>query len=159
MTRLSITALAVLALAFCAVRYVHGPPSTLWTEARAFSSEVSEVLPEDAAIATVDMPGVLGLLSGHPVVALDGLTGDYAFQDNLRDDGVSCTLHDLGVRYVVTVYERRIVERTSQSVRLAIYSWLHFGGPTELRGRGPLVVSRSGDYQLWRLDAGCEPPT
>ena len=154
-SRISFAAVAVVGLAFCTVRYAFGPPNKLWGEAREFSLAVSEVLPEGAPLATVDMPGVLALFSGHPVVALDGLTGDFDFQDSLRDNGVSCTMSALGIDYVVTVDDRRVVQRDESSVTLAIYSWLHLEGPTEMTGSGPLLVSPDRDYALWRLDPAC----
>lgn len=57
-------------------------------------------LPEHAAVAATCSPGSVGYFSEHPVLALDGLTGDYAFHERAAADGLSKTLADLGVRYI-----------------------------------------------------------
>jgi hypothetical protein len=155
--RLASAGIAALAVVVCALR-ASGPADDLWRAGRTFSADVSEVVPDGAPIATVDLPGVLGLVSGHPVVALDGLTGDFELQASLRDEGVACTLADLGVEHVVTVYDRRVVDRDDASVTLAISSWLHREPPTELRGRGPLLVSGNGQFALWRIEPTCDRP-
>lgn len=148
-------ALAAISLAVC-VRRATGTSNDLWAAGRSFSSEVADVVPEGAPVATVDLPGVLAFVSDHPVLALDGLTGDFELQARLRDDGAACVLEDLGIDHVVTVYDRRVVERTDRSVTLVLASWLHREPPTELRASGPLLVSENQQFALWQVETACD---
>ncbi|MGB3409674.1 MAG: hypothetical protein WBA45_00645 [Microthrixaceae bacterium] len=153
--RLACLGLAVGSVVLCSNRAYLGPSDSLWKDARSFSSEIVGAVPDDAVLATVDMPGVLGFISGHPVVALDGLTGDFKFQDRWRDDGVACALSDLNVEYLVTVNDIGTVGRDDHSVTLELSSWLHRERPSALIGRGPIAVSPKQRYALWRIESSC----
>jgi len=155
LTVLGCVLLAGAAVFFCATRLLVGPVEQIWSDALSFSSEVSDKVPENAPMVTVDMPGVLGLTSGRPVVALDGLTGDFAFQDRWRRNGVACAVGDLGVRYLVTVKDRSVSKRDDHSVTVRMSSWLYWERPTVLHGRGPLLAAPGSAYQLWELDDTC----
>ncbi|MGB6058131.1 MAG: hypothetical protein WBF71_07685 [Microthrixaceae bacterium] len=153
--RVACLGLAVASVALCLNRVFLGPSDSLWKDARSFSTEISRSVPDGAVLATVDMPGVLGFISGHPVVALDGLTGDFKFQDRWRDHGVACALADLNADYLVTVDDIGIVDRDNDSVTLELSSWLHRESPSPLLGRGPIVASPNQRYALWQLEPRC----
>ncbi|GEM_PF-3163772 len=56
-------------------------------------------LPPDAIVLAVDAPGNLAYLSGRRIVALDGLTNDYAFDDKLKRDGIIRYAQQVGADY------------------------------------------------------------
>ena len=120
------------------------------------------MVPADGVVATVDYPGVIASYSGRRVVALDGLTGDYRFQDQLRDQGGACALAERGVRWLVVDDSDRLIPvgtghpPTAYDVELA--SWLHHVGAGRLRlhPRTDLVYDDpSSDLSLWRIHPTC----
>lgn len=80
-----------------------GAIQDIWQDDLAFAEGVRDATPAGGRIATVDFPGFLALVGeDRHVVAIDGLSGDYEFQDSLRDRGLSCTLADLDIRWIAT---------------------------------------------------------
>jgi hypothetical protein len=63
---------------------------------------LSTNLPADAVIATACTPGSLGYFTKRPVIAFDGLTGDYALQESFVHKGLVPTLQALGVTHILS---------------------------------------------------------
>lgn len=138
-------------------RRLWGANRDFWGPVATFSVDVGDRTPAGAVIASVDYPGVLAAYSGRRVVALDGLTGDYAFQDDLRDHG-PCALARRGVTHLVVDDERRLDGDRPGTYRVELASWLH------RVGAGELSIDRSDDLvfedpatglSLWRIHPRC----
>jgi hypothetical protein len=99
----AVAVLAVLALAFAgrkAWQHLHSDSRSPWyIDAGQW---LSTHLPADAVIATACTPGAIGYFTRQPVIAFDGLTGDYAFQESLVDKGLVATLAGLGVTHLIS---------------------------------------------------------
>lgn len=136
-----------------------------WHPVAEFSEEVGALVPPDEVIATLDFPGVLAAFSGRKVVALDGLTGDYAFQDDLRDLGGACALARRGVRWITVDDLDRL--RTPDGrvpgpddlppFTVALSSWLHHVdvGTVELRPGDLALDDPTTGLSLWQLTPQC----
>jgi len=158
-----LVALLIPALAFVMVdRRLDGPNRDFWHPVARFAQHMDSLVPTDQAVATVDYPGVIASFSGRRVVALDGLTGDYDFQDELRDRGGSCALADRGVRWLVVDNSDRLLPvhpahpTVAYDVELA--SWLHHVGAGRLRlnPKTDLVYDDPrSDLSLWRVHPSC----
>lgn len=57
-------------------------------------------------VALCCSPGAVGFFSHRPIFALDGLTGDFAFQALAAQRGLYEALNQIGVRYVLTLGPR-----------------------------------------------------
>lgn len=66
-----------------------------------FGEELGRVTDGRGVVFVLDLPGVVAFNSPAPVVAFDGLTGDFEYQEALARRGVECTMADLGVEIVV----------------------------------------------------------
>ncbi len=66
-----------------------------------FGDRIRDEVGPGGVVAVADFPGVLALTSERRMIAIDGLTGDFAFQEQLRDVGPSCTFAERGIRYIV----------------------------------------------------------
>jgi hypothetical protein len=159
----AVTALSVVLLVMATLLVVRRPFSSVQEQrdetlafARALQAEVD---PSDR-IATVDLPGVLGLGSRRPVVALDGLTNDFDFQDDLMDLGASCTLHRLGVTHLVT-YETGPAspDASDDGLVLGVRSLLHGAdaGVIEISESDEVFRGSSPPMVVWRIDPDCSP--
>jgi len=58
-------------------------------------------VPEGEAIAVTHSPGAIAYFSHRSVMALDGLTGDFAFHERAARDGLYVALHAMGDRYLL----------------------------------------------------------
>jgi hypothetical protein len=65
------------------------------------ASWIDANVPEGEAIAVTHSPGAVAYFSRRSVMALDGLTGDYAFHERAGRDGLYTALHGMGVRYLL----------------------------------------------------------
>lgn len=64
---------------------------------------IDENTPEDAVIFTVDAPGRLAFFGRRPVIALDGLTQDWRFDEDIRAPDLAAYLERRGVTHLWTV--------------------------------------------------------
>lgn len=130
-----------------------------WEEAHEFATALRRVTPTGAPVATVDLPGILALVSDHPIVALDGLTGDFAFQRDLAADGVDCVLERLGVHHLVT-YEHApwadvdVGDARALPVSAALSGQ---GAGTVTVMTPPLTTPSTSPLRLWRTLPTCGP--
>ena len=122
----------------------------------AFGAQARAALPADAVLATVDYPGYVALVTRHPTVALDGLTGDFELQRDLRDLGAACTLERLGVSHVVTDAPGRLepVPGDPGRKQQQVASWLYDAPAGAIVLDERLVTSAVG-LQLWSTVATC----
>ncbi len=159
----TVAALSVLVLVAAVGLVVRRPLSTVQDqrdETLAFSRELGRQVPATDRIATVDLPGVLAFASDRPVVALDGLTNDFDFQDDLVDLGVSCTLYRLGVTYLVT-YETGPAspDASDEGLVLGVRSLLHDAdaGVIEISESDEVFRGSSPPMVVWRIEPDCSP--
>jgi len=153
-------ALGVAAVAYSYLNISEGSPDRTWIDLRAFTTEVAETVPAGDRIATVDFPGVLGLLAeDQRILALDGLTGDFDFQEDLRDRGISCVLAQHDVRWLVT--EDAVPATPDAGGRTATLwynSWqfreTESTVTVDLADDQGLTPGRRG-YHLWRVRPAC----
>jgi hypothetical protein len=127
---------------------------------RQFSRDAAAVLPDDAVVVTVDYPGYVALVTRRPVIALDGLTGDYDFQDDLRARGGPCALADLGATHLVTDTDTRLQPKPGgpPTARVqAVTSWLYDepAGELTVDERDQLVRNPASGLDLWTLSVSC----
>jgi hypothetical protein len=124
-----------------------------------FGAAARAALPEDAVLATVDYPGYVALTTRRPTVALDGLTGDFDLQRDLRDLGGACTLARLGVTHLVTDAGGRLVEVPGSPGRFEqeVTAWLYDApaGVVVVDEGDRLVREDQSGLELWRLDVSC----
>jgi hypothetical protein len=140
---------------------VAGPNHDFWHPVEAVSRHVGRAVPPGGVVATVDYPGVVAAFSGRRVVALDGLTGDYAFQDDLRDHGL-CALRRRGVRWLVVDDESRlrsVATADGTGYDVEITSWLHAkpAGLLRLEPGDRVFADPTSGLSLWRVDPPCPP--
>lgn len=158
--------LAGASLALVALLAIHwglranGPNDHLWDPVEEVSREVGRHVVEDERIATLDYPGVLALFSQRSVVALDGLTGDRAFQDDLRDLGAPCVLARLGVEWLFVDDEQRLVPvpgGRGDEWTIEVSSWLHRqpAGELTVRAADRRLVDEATGFSLWRWSEQC----
>lgn len=134
---------------------------------------LDEALPPGAAIAATCSPGGTGYFSDHPVFALDGLTGDFAFHERAAERGLVEALAELGVRYVyafgprsaqLTRYARETERRGHGGEGVAFYGTELESGETELQAIGvvsPIVGRSLGKICLgpqWLVGEGLSQP-
>ena len=93
-------------------------------------------------------------------IALDGLTGDYAFQDDLRTRGAACALAERGATHLVTDPDNRLrpipgsdPPRYEQDVT----SWLYDepAGVLVVSSSDRVLAESSSGLGLWTLDVSC----
>lgn len=154
------SALLLAGLAFVIGFRVHGPNADQADAVRSFSAEASAALPDDAVIATVDYPGYVALIARRPVIALDGLTGDYAFQDDLRARGGECALAERGANFLVTDPDGRLRPASGGPpgrYEQDVSSWLYDepAGVITVDARDRLVDDPTSGLALWRLSVTC----
>lgn len=99
----AVAVISVLAFSFAGLkawRHLHSDTRSPWyiDAGQWFSAH----LPADAVIATACTPGALGYFTRQPIIAFDGLTGDYAFQESLVNNGLIATLSSLGVTHIIS---------------------------------------------------------
>lgn len=155
--------LVPLLLVFFVDRRLQGANHDFWHPVAEFSVEVGRLVPEGEVLATVDYPGVVAAYSGVRVLALDGLTADYAFQDDLRDRGSGCALADRDVRWLIVENSERLLPGPEGSppgtYQVEMTSWLHrvSAGVVVLDRDTDLVLDDPGsDLSLWRIDPVCD---
>ena len=159
----AVAALSVVVLVASVAMVVRRPLSSVQDQrdaTLAFSRELARRVPPTGRIATVDLPGVLAFASDRPVVALDGLTNDFDFQDDLVDRGASCTLHELGVTHLVT-YESgpASADTIDDGLVLGVRSLLHGAdaGVIEIDESDEVFRGSSPRMVVWRIDPDCSP--
>ena len=155
------TALLGLVLVFVAGNRVQGANADQADAVRQFGRDADAVLPADAVVATVDYPGYVALVTRRPVVALDGLTGDYDFQDDLRDRGGECALAERGVTFLVTDTDQRLQPAPDgpPTARVqALASWLYdvSAGDVTVDVRDRLAGDSPSGLELWPLSVSCD---
>ncbi len=156
--RLAAVVLLPFAAWFMVVDRIQGENHDFWHPVADFSEVVGELVPDGEVVATVDYPGVAAAYSGDRVLALDGLTGDYDLQAELRDEG-PCALARREVSWLIVDDDDRLFPRPDGAPghRVQVTSWLHREGggdllldPGDLAHRDPV----SG-LSLWRVRPAC----
>lgn len=146
-------------------RRLAGANHEYWHPVADFSVAVGAAVPPEEVIATLDFPGVLAAFSQRHVVALDGLTGDYDFQNDLVESGGACALAQRGVQWL-TVDDGDRLRRLDGSIpvdgdeppfTVVISSWLHRVdvGVVELDPGALVLEDRASGLSLWRIDPRC----
>lgn len=154
-------AVGVVALAFVVQYRVQGANDDQADAVRQFARDADAALPDDAVVVTVDYPGYVALVTRRPVIALDGLTGDYEFQDDLRDRGGACALADRGATHLVTDTDNRLEQAPegapTQRVQ-QVSSWLYdeSAGVLTVDERDRLVGNPASGLELWTLSVSCD---
>jgi len=154
------TAALAFGLAFVVQYRVQGANADQADAVRQFGRDAEAALPPDAVVATVDYPGYVALVTRRPVIALDGLTGDYAFQDDLRDRGGECALAERGTTHLVTDADARLQPAPggpATALVQGVTSWLYDEpvGEVTVDGRDRLVSSPGSGLELWKLSVSC----
>ncbi len=120
-------------------------------------------LPVDARIGAEDA-GVLGFFSVHPVVNLDGVINNFAYQDTLRSGEFARYLCDQGINYYASNNNLHKYGDANQSdFELVGYSHVYdvAGGEVTLKADHLIYQSHalpydgSDLYLIWRLDQDC----
>ncbi len=140
---------------------LHGANRDFWNPVAEFSTEIGHRVPAGEVIATLDYPGVVAAYSDRPVLALDGLTGDFRFQDDLRELGAECALQDSGVRWLLVDDDDRLVpagDGAAAGWAVEVNSWLHreHVGDLALRPSDRVLSDAATGLSLWRLHLDCE---
>ena len=158
-----VVVLVPLLLVFFVDRRLQGANHDFWHPVAEFSEEVGRQVPDGEVLATVDYPGVVAAYSGVRVLALDGLTADYAFQDDLRDRGSGCALAERGVRWLIVENSERLLPGPEGSppgtYQVEMTSWLHrvSAGAVVVDRATDLVLDDPGaDLSLWRIAPVCD---
>lgn len=154
------TAVLALTLVFVVQYRVQGANVDQANAVRQFGRDADAALPEDAIVVTVDYPGYVALVTRRPVIALDGLTGDYDFQDDLRDRGGECALAERGATHLVTDTDSRLAPAPDgpPTARIQeVASWLYdeSAGVLTVDERDRLVSDPKGGLELWTLSVSC----
>ncbi len=146
-------------------RRLNGANHDYWHPVAEFSEAVGDAVPADEVVATLDFPGVLAAFGDRKVLALDGLTGDYEFQDDLRDLGGACALARRGVRWLTVddVDRLRTPDGAIPSATdeppftVVISSWLHRVdvGVVDLAPGTLVLQDAATGLSLWRIDPRC----
>ncbi len=152
-------AVLLAAVAFSWSERVRGANADQADAVRAFGAAASAALADDpdAVLVTVDYPGYVALTTRRPTIALDGLTGTFELQRDLRDRGAACTLEELGATHLVTDAPGRLaaVPGHPDRRRQAVSAWLYDAPAGSLEVAGdPLATSPAG-LELWRLAPTC----
>jgi hypothetical protein len=150
----------VAAVGFVVVERVGGANDAQAEAVLDFSEGVRRLVPPDGVVATVDYPGYVALVGERPVVALDGLTGDFDFQESLVRDGAGCTLERLGVTHLVTISDTRlepVAGASDGALSQVVTSWLDDVPVGELvvRPDDQLLDNATSGLTLWRVRPSC----
>lgn len=153
-------AMLVLGVAYLVGFRVQGPNADQADAVRRFGAEADAVLPDDAVVATIDYPGYVALTTRRSTIALDGLTGDYAFQDDLRTRGAACALAKRGATHLVTDPDNRlrpVPGSTPARFEQEVSSWLYDepAGVLIVDASDRLVDEPSSGLALWSLSVRC----
>jgi len=97
---IALTLLTLGAIAWRNLGVVRGDSHRWYLDAAAW---VDATVPPDGAVAITNSPGSVAYFSHRPIVALDGLTGDFRFHHRAAAVGLYQTLAELGVTHVVTM--------------------------------------------------------
>ena len=148
------------ALVFVLQHRVEGANKVQADAVRQFGRDADAALPDDSVVVTVDYPGYVALVTRRPVIALDGLTGDYAFQDDLRDRGGACALAERGATHLVTDADDRLEPAPGGPATRRVQpvsSWLYdeSAGVLAVDERDRLVRNAESGLELWELDVAC----
>lgn len=136
---------------------IDGANHRFWHPMARMSTEVGRRVPAAGIVLATDNPGVLAAYSGRRIIALDGLTGDYALQDDLRDEGASCALRDRHVGWVLVDDVVRLAPTKDHDNEIGIVSWLHHIGTGSLSlAPSDLVLDdEPTGRSLWRVHPRC----
>lgn len=99
---LPVFAAAVLGLVF--VRHLRVDSGPRWYEDAA--AWIDREVPATGAIVTTNSPGAMAFFAERPIVALDGLTGDFAWHERSAEVGLYEALRERGVTHVVSMGAR-----------------------------------------------------
>ena len=125
-----------------------------------FGDDLRDVVGPNEVVAVNDFPGVLALTGNRPTIAFDGLTGDFAYQENLRDLGPSCTFARLGVQYIVAradgVPEPGPGDRTRSTVAMGPRLYEEGWSRLELDTDELVLAAPGAGLQLFRYQPGCQ---
>jgi len=118
-------------------------------------------LPRDGVVMALDLPGVVAFGSTTPVVAFDGLTGDFDYQADLERRGVLCTMADLDVEIVVSPpylsWSRPIDVPGYGQATVELAGFLHRQpvGAVTVSEADELLRSPGGELVAWRVEPMC----
>lgn len=101
----AIFAAGLLALIF--VKYLRVDPGPRWYEEAA--AWIDREVPEGGAVVTTNSPGGIAFFAARPIMALDGLTGDFAWHERAALVGLYESLRERGVTHVVTMGDAQTV--------------------------------------------------
>lgn len=96
---------AILALVF--VKYLRVDPGPRWYEEAA--AWIDREVPQGGAVVTTNSPGGLAFFAARPIMALDGLTGDFAWHERAASVGLYESLRERGVTHVVSMGDAQTV--------------------------------------------------
>lgn len=147
-------------IAFAEVQFYLIGSYRLETEAVVrFGGRIRDEVGPGGVVAVADFPGVLALTSDRRMIAIDGLTGDFAFQEQLRDVGPSCTFAERGVRYIVARDGRGLEpgSGTRATLTIAMGSSLYPQGrdPVTLDAQDLLLFEPANGLRLFRYAPRC----
>lgn len=103
----AITMLALGLLALVFVKYLRVDPGPRWYEEAA--AWIDREVPAGGAVVTTNSPGGLAFFAARPVMALDGLTGDFAWHERAAAVGLYESLRERGVTHVVSMGDAQTV--------------------------------------------------
>lgn len=98
-------AAALLALIF--VKYLRVDPGPRWYEEAA--AWIDREVPPSGAVVTTNSPGGIAFFADRPIMALDGLTGDFAWHERAAAVGLYESLRERGVTHVVSMGDAQTV--------------------------------------------------
>ncbi|HRE87578.1 MAG TPA: hypothetical protein PK095_00440 [Myxococcota bacterium] len=101
------TLLAAGLLALIFVKYLRVDPGPRWYEEAA--AWIDREVPPSGAVVTTNSPGGIAFFAARPVMALDGLTGDFAWHERAAAVGLYASLRERGVTHVVSMGDAQTV--------------------------------------------------
>lgn len=101
------TLLAATLLALILVKYLRIDPGPRWYEAAA--AWIDREVPPSGAVVTTNSPGGIAFFADRPIMALDGLTGDFAWHERAATVGLYESLRERGVTHVVSMGDAQTV--------------------------------------------------
>jgi hypothetical protein len=128
----------------------------------AAAGHLADVLPEDDAVLALDLPGAFAFRRTGPVVAFDGLTGDFDYQEDLAERGIACTMEDLGIDVVVSPdylsWAPSIATPGYGRAEVVLDRWIDDRpvGSVEVAEVDEVVRSADGEVVAWRVDWTCD---
>jgi hypothetical protein len=100
-------------------------------------------LPPESRLIVYDYPGTIAYLSGHLIVPVDGLIGDYEYNDAILTQGISAYLQRQGIEYWLGPVPQ--VQPIQQPGR---YSIMARPGGAEVTVYAPLYRKSAGSFNV-----------